>query len=59
MNEFLHAICPDLKFIDGVDTRSHFGHASAREFLRSTDGKIMFSQALIQLPAYQEDHTGI
>ncbi len=52
MNEFIHAICPDVKFIDGVDIRSQFAHASAREFLRSTDGKIMFSQALIQLPAH-------
>lgn len=52
INEFIHAICPDLLYIDGVEIRHQFQHESAREFLRSTDGKIMFSQALSQLPAH-------
>ena len=51
LDNFVHALCMQLRFIDGVDIRGRYEHESVRGFLRSTDGKIMFSQALSQLPS--------
>ena len=32
INEFIHAICPDLLYIDGVDIRHQFQHEALGSF---------------------------